>query len=233
MINLDKVFDIKNKNVINIVIEGLDRSGKSSISKELYNHLSKTLNSKKFNVSLYNHPNSEICKDEREFLLNNIISPLEEANIFMKCKNKLIDHINNNIENDKININIIDRWTHSTFVYQNMNLYNDTKILVNEEIENIIMNDDYKDKFNIDFLIYLDLKYINFKNRGSKYSDNREKFLDDKLNFSLAKKLYNKIVKDNYLNLHENSIIINSNINSIGYKVLTILNSINNILEGE
>ena len=233
MLDLDKIFSLKNKKIINIVIEGLDRSGKSSVSKQLYNHLLKSLNPKLFKVLLYNHPNSKICKEEREFLLNNIIAPTEETKIFIECKNKLIDHILNNIDEEKININIIDRWTHSTFVYQNMNLYNNTNILINDEIINIINNDNYKNKFNIDFVIYLDLKYVNFKNRGNKNINNREKFLDSKLNFSLSKKLYDKVIKDNYLNLHENKIIINSNINNIAYKVLTILNHINNLSKGE
>lgn len=233
MINLNNILNIKNKNIINIVFEGLDKSGKSTISRELYNYLLKNLNKNKYKISLYNHPNSKICKEEREFLLNNIIDPLEEAKIFLNCKNKLIKYMNENLDPNKININIIDRWTHSTFVYQNINLFKTKNILLNDEITELIESDiNQNGNLHIDFVVYLDTKYIIYKNRKSNTNvDNRENLINDKNYFSLAKKLYNKIIKDNYLNLHKNYIVINSDINNIGYKVLIIINKISNIVE--
>lgn len=222
-IDLNKEFDVKKK-IINIVFEGIDKSGKSTLSKELYWYLYKNLNKDKYKVSLYNHPNSNICKEEREFILNNLLDPMDEAEIFIKCKNKLIDHISSSIETDKININIIDRWIHSTYVYQNLNMYKKTKLFINEEINNIIKNDKYYNTFNIDFLFYIDLKYTTFKNRSINKIDERESLISDKAIFSICRKLYYKTI--NNTDLHDNCVIIDSRLNSISYKLAIIVNSL-------
>lgn len=195
-------------NTCNIVFEGLDGSGKSARSNEMYNYLVKELDNNKFNINIYNHPSSDICKEERNQLLNNNNDPKKEVEILNKCKNKLTNHIIKNTDSNKFNINIIDRWVYSTFVYQNLMDKQNHRTYKNSDISNIINNDIKNNPFLIDIVILNDISFINFYNRivNGKNADAKEKMISKIGNFNTANKIYHDIIKN--VDLHKRFIIL-------------------------
>lgn len=203
-----KKFFNDGREMFNIVFEGVDNCGKSARSEMLYRYLSKNLDKNVFNVNLYSHPSGKYCKEERELLLNNNISPVEEVEIFTKCKNKLIDAINKNNKDGKLNINIIDRWILSTIAYQNVMAGNDDSNFTDSQITKMILEDNAKNYLHIDAIIYNNIKKSTFNDRiSNKDIDAKELWLSEHKNFESVTKIYDSI-NTNFL-LAENTVILN------------------------
>lgn len=134
-----------------IILEGIDKSGKTTLSKEI---------SKKTKYTYIKFPSEEI----RYLILNKKIKTTEKIEILIKEMESFLKNI------DIKKHYIIDRWWISTLVYQGYNEY--YKDLIMEKLGKYLLNK------KLNYLFYIKSNLEINKDNEDIYEEQRENYLN-------------------------------------------------------
>jgi dTMP kinase len=96
-----------------IVLEGVDGVGKTTICKDVV----RALNKKDIDAVYFREPGStDVGVKLRKILKEDVLDPFTKLTLFLAARNEVIA----SIEESNADVIVLDRFTPSTFVYQNM-----------------------------------------------------------------------------------------------------------------